>query len=160
MATVASQSWGATAAVDFHLRGVLISPGSSSALINGEVAREGESVAGIRILSIDQDAVRVLSGTVETSVPVGSRALLSPSTALVRQASGHRVRRGETLSRIAERYLVDGVTRNQLVVALFEANPHAFDGNLNRLREGAELRIPDLDDTLRFAPEIATAEVL
>ena len=70
------------------------------------------------------------------------------------------VSNGETLSGIAERMLHHGVTRNQVMIALFEANPQAFSGNINVLYEGAVLRIPDGDELRSQAPETASAEVV
>ena len=59
------------------------------------------------------------------------------------------MRRGDTLSRIAGEYKPPGATLEQMLVALFDANQPAFDGNMNRLRAGAILNIP--------SPEAATA---
>ena len=70
------------------------------------------------------------------------------------------VRRGETLSAISEYVLIEGVTRDQMMIALFRANPRAFTGNINVLHEGAVLRIPDGDELHDQRPETATAEVL
>ena len=67
---------------------------------------------------------------------------------------------GETLSGIAEQVVRDGITMNQMMIALFEANPEAFSGNINRLHEGAVLRIPDGSALRAQPPEIATAEVM
>lgn len=72
----------------------------------------------------------------------------------------HAVKSGETLSGIALHYRTDGVTMNQMMIALFQANTQAFDDNINLLYEGATLRIPDKDDLQQHAPETATAEVV
>ncbi len=53
------------------------------------------------------------------------------------------VQRAETLWSIASQLQPQGVTLNQMMVALYEANPNAFDGNMNMLRAGAVLRIPE-----------------
>jgi pilus assembly protein FimV len=53
------------------------------------------------------------------------------------------VQRSETLWGIAERFRPAGVTMNQMMVAVFQANPAAFAGNMNLLQAGATLRIPD-----------------
>ncbi|MEN1956704.1 FimV/HubP family polar landmark protein [Luteimonas changyuni] len=54
------------------------------------------------------------------------------------------VQAGETLGAIAAQLVGDGVTREQAIVALFRANPEAFiASNLNLVRQGAVLRIPD-----------------
>lgn len=72
----------------------------------------------------------------------------------------HKVRQGETLSGIAEKYLSDNTTRNQVAIALFAANPQAFRGNINALRAGAELRIPSAKELQRQSAAAATAEVV
>ena len=158
-----------TKAVEMRISGVLISTTSRSALINGEVAREGERVGGVEILAIDQDGVRVLNGSRELMIPVGSTARVHTSRVRQpnlppadRQASPgiHRVEAGETLSEIAEHYAGRGASLNQVMMALFDANPDAFDGNINRLRAGAALRIPPGTEIRRRSPEFALAEVL
>jgi FimV-like protein len=56
-----------------------------------------------------------------------------------------QVARGDTLWLIAERVKPAGITTRQMAMALLRANPEAFiDGNLNRLRAGADLQIPPL----------------
>jgi len=52
----------------------------------------------------------------------------------------------ETLYRIALKYQQPGVTVSQAMMSIFAANPDAFDdGNINRLRLGSVLRIPDAE---------------
>jgi len=53
------------------------------------------------------------------------------------------VQRGETLWGVASRYRPAGVTMNQMMIAMYEANSAAFMGNMNLLREGATLVMPD-----------------
>jgi len=164
-----NQAFSATSSVEFQLKGVLISPSSRSALVNGEVVREGERVSGIEILAIEEAVVRVLSGTEEYAVPVGSGAWLLPSVERpVRSVQAERssaapvrtVRSGDTLSAIAEDYAGDGASLYQVMVALFKANPQAFDGNINQLHAGAELHIPETLEIQRHKSEVALAEVL
>ena len=52
------------------------------------------------------------------------------------------VARGETLSAIAERARPEGVSLDQMMRAVFDANPQAFGGRVDVLYEGALLRIP------------------
>ncbi|WP_405224019.1 FimV/HubP family polar landmark protein [Lentisalinibacter sediminis] len=71
----------------------------------------------------------------------------------------YRVPRNETLWGIAQRVRPSGLTMNQVMVALYENNPEAFDGNINRLREGAVLRIPSEDAMYGINRSEAVAEV-
>ena len=70
------------------------------------------------------------------------------------------VERGDTLWEIAARARADSrINMNQMMVAIYEANPQAFVGNLNRLNAGATLRIPSADDIFRISRGDALAEV-
>jgi pilus assembly protein FimV len=65
----------------------------------------------------------------------------------------HRVERGETLSKIARETRPEGVSLDQMLVGLFRANEDAFDrGNMNRLRAGKILSIPETS-TLEAIPQ-------
>ncbi len=67
----------------------------------------------------------------------------------------YEVVRGDTLSKIAIRNRIEGVTFQQMLVALFRANQEAFVAdNMNRLRAGKIVRIPDKD----AAAAVATAD--
>jgi len=173
----------------FQLKGVLISSTKRTALINGQMVQEGDRVAGLEIIAIDQDGVRVLRGARELSVAVGgtlvgdqwsnevSRIPQEPTSHSRHEEqraaafdvgrvprSGadvrHAVKPGETLSGIALRYLRDGVTINQMMITLFQSNPQAFGNNINMLREGAILGIPDENELRRHTTEMATVEVV
>jgi pilus assembly protein FimV len=53
------------------------------------------------------------------------------------------VGRGDSLSRIAARNRPDGVSLDQMLVALYRGNPDAFlNNNMNLLRAGARLKVP------------------
>jgi len=67
----------------------------------------------------------------------------SQAKAQAQTATTHEVRKGDTLFDIARKNLPAGVTRNQLIVAIYRANPAAFPGgNINRLEIGTVLVIP------------------
>ena len=69
------------------------------------------------------------------------------------------VQRSETLWGIASRVRPDSrLTMNQTMLAIFEANPQAFGGNINVLRAGAGLRIPSADEVFRISRGEAFAE--
>jgi pilus assembly protein FimV len=57
-----------------------------------------------------------------------------------------KVKSGDTLGKIAAENIGGGVSLDQMLVALFNTNREAFDGsNMNRLRAGKILSLPDLD---------------
>lgn len=71
-----------------------------------------------------------------------------------------KVRRGDTLWAIAGRYRADAsVSMNQMMLAIYQRNPEAFNGNINRLKAGAILRMPDVDEIRAISRAAALAEV-
>jgi pilus assembly protein FimV len=72
------------------------------------------------------------------------------------------VRRGQTLSGIATQMsgagTDSGPTRSWMV-AIYQQNPSAFEHNMNLLRSGAVLRIPDNDTVSAISAAAATAEI-
>ena len=71
----------------------------------------------------------------------------------------YTVARRDTLWGIASRVRPDSrLTMNQTMLAIFEANPAAFGGNINMLKEGASLRIPSADEIIRIDRGDAFAE--
>lgn len=69
------------------------------------------------------------------------------------------VKHGDTLSKIAASVRPDGVTLEQALVSLYRSNPDAFAGNMNRLRTGKILRIPDKDQIASTPVSDAAREV-
>ena len=69
------------------------------------------------------------------------------------------VERGDTLWGLAARVRPDSrLSMNQTMLAIFEANPDAFGGNINLLRAGAAVRIPSSDEIFRIDRADALAE--
>lgn len=76
-------------------------------------------------------------------------------------AGDYRVRRGDTLRGIASANRPAEVTLEQMLIALLRQNPQAFDeGNINRLRAGAILSIPDQSAARALEPAQARREVV
>ncbi|WP_255753824.1 FimV/HubP family polar landmark protein [Massilia sp. erpn] len=62
------------------------------------------------------------------------------------QEDEYRVKQGDTLGRIARQLKPSDVSLDMMLVALYRANPEAFSGkNMNRLKSGTILRVPDAD---------------
>ena len=62
----------------------------------------------------------------------------------------------DTLWALAERYRPPDVHTHQMMVAIFDANPRGFPGNMNGMYMGATLRIPEAVQARRLTVEEAT----
>jgi pilus assembly protein FimV len=72
-----------------------------------------------------------------------STPLAKPATAL-KSKKKIKVVRGDTAAALARANLSDGISLDQMLVAMLRSNPDAFvDGNVNRLKAGAVLEIPE-----------------
>lgn len=69
------------------------------------------------------------------------------------------IRRGETLSEIALRLRPQGVTLNQMMIAIYRANPEVFMHNINLMKAGYVLRLPSNADVRSVTVTEANAEV-
>ncbi|MFN4118502.1 FimV/HubP family polar landmark protein [Acidovorax sp.] len=75
------------------------------------------------------------------AAPSAPRPAATPRTA---PADGVTVQAGDTAGRIANAYRPADVSLDQMLVAMMRANPDAFiQGNVNRLKAGAVLQMPD-----------------
>ena len=82
--------------------------------------------------------------------PAAPRPPAQAATPAVRTAPSDKsltVQRGQTASKIAGDYKPANVSLDQMLLALLRANPNAFvNGNINRLRAGAVLTVPDQNE--------------
>jgi len=88
-----------------------------------------------------------IAAPVPAERPVAAAPAAKPAAPVApgpKPATSYEVRRGDTLSGIAQRNMVQGATLQQMLVALYKNNPDAFDGeNMNRLRAGRILNLPE-----------------
>ncbi len=90
------------------------------------------------------------------AAPVAPRS----ADAAVTPGGTYHVRRNDTLWKIASQ--VSPGTRadvNRAMVSIFQNNPQAFDGNINVLRSGSTLRIPEASEIEAIPASAASAEV-
>ena len=74
---------------------------------------------------------------------LAATAAAGPARAQGPSASTHEVRRGDTLFAIARKTRYDGVSRNQMILAIVRANQNVFTaGNIHLLEVGTVLVIP------------------
>ena len=72
----------------------------------------------------------------------------------------YSVEQGDILWNIAETHRSDNVTVSQMMIALLRANPEAFiDNNINQMKSGYVLRIPDLSEASSVPRSEAVAAV-
>jgi pilus assembly protein FimV len=83
----------------------------------------------------------------EAAPPVATKGQRVKAAAAKPETEGgkaYRVKDGDTLAEIANRNKENTVSLDQMLVALYRANPEAFMGdNMNRLRAGRVLSVPD-----------------
>lgn len=83
-----------------------------------------------------------------------------PSPAAAAPGSNYGpIHRGETLSEIANRVRPSDVTLNQMMVAIYRANPEVFMHNINRMKAGYVMRVPSLSDVQAITVSEANSEV-
>lgn len=106
--------------------------------------------------------------TTETSTP--SAALRAPAVQArpkgnepFREAGDRsiKVRPGDTASGLAIRYLGGQASLDQMMLAMLKANPDAFiQGNVNLVKAGAVLQIPNLDEATQIPRDEARKTVI
>jgi pilus assembly protein FimV len=76
------------------------------------------------------------------------------------EAKTHETKQGDTLGKIARENLPPGITLNQMLIAIYRANPDAFiRENVNLVRAGRILNIPSAEDIGAVSVDDANALV-
>ena len=85
----------------------------------------------------------------------------TPKDATPKASKSYQVKQGDTLTKIANANKSDGVSLQQMLIALYRSNADAFDGeNINRMRAGKILNIPSADTVAAVDQDEATRTVL
>ncbi|MDR0458007.1 MAG: hypothetical protein LBH10_03120, partial [Burkholderiaceae bacterium] len=72
-----------------------------------------------------------------------------------------QVQRGDTATALVQAHPVEGVSLDQMLVAMLRANPHAFiHGNVNLIRAGAVINMPSADQASAVSPVSARRLVI
>ena len=118
-------------------------PDASGARATADAAQPLTPVIPSQTGAVGRPAARA---TAPAAAPVArptARAAAQASTESPAPGGALTVRRGDTLSSVAAGVRPDGVSLEQTMVGLYRANPSAFIGNMNLLREGARMDVPD-----------------
>ena len=136
-----------------------------------ELARSSEVGNGNRRAVPEPESPRPMAGPRAQVVPRTPKAAAAP----VREAAPiaanapngnspgteYKVQNGDTLSKIANRKRPTGISLDQMLVALYRANPDAFVGsNMYRLRAGQILAVPNPETSASVAAPEATGIVI
>jgi len=93
--------------------------------------------------------------------PPAAPAAPSAEAPAVTGGVDYEVVKGDTLSKIAREHQYPGVTFNQMMIAIYRANKDAFiRDNINLVRAGRILKVPDRDAVAAVNPEEARDTVL
>jgi len=128
---------------DFEFDVEIVGSGNevSDTFVAGDVAGEAiqidQEISGSEVVSLD---------SLETGVTGGGGEVT--------------VQRGDTLGQIADSIAVQGVSSQQMMMALLNANKNAFiNGNVNLVKAGAILRIPEADELAQLTQAQAVAQM-
>ena len=117
-----------------------------------------EAVAGIQETEIN-NASAVQPAPSEAQATPMAQPEQTPAKAPA-QHETVTVKRGDTLTKIAAQVQEPDMTLEQMLVALYRANAKQFDGkNMNRIRAGKILRIPESEEYERLSQEAAVKEI-
>ena len=95
----------------------------------------------------------------QAAAPPAAPAVAAPSSQAQLGGNYGPIHRGETLSEIALKLRPQGVTLNQMMIAIYRANPEVFMRNINLMKAGYVLRIPTADDIQAVQVADANSEV-
>ena len=168
LASITVQSQGSE---KLQLSATVIYPHNRVAIINNQSYQLGDTVKDSTIIAINPYNIRLQHGhdtqTLYLDTPLrnshkmrisaGQETAEKPDIPLIpsseiattadpRSPKPHSygpVETGQNLSTIANKLKPDGISRTQMMIALFKTNPQAFSGNINLLHSGAVLTIPD-----------------
>ncbi len=127
-----------------------------------EVPAPAVTVPAVTVPAVEAPAAPAPPAAVEAPVPPKPAPAAQPAPATPRAPSAKQitVKQGDTLSAIASGVKSEGISLEQTLMGLFRANPDAFNGNnINRLRAGRILNVPEREQLAALAQGDAALEV-
>ncbi len=125
----------------------------AAAVAAPEVAPQARSGSVEHPASAETEAAPGAASAPASTAPAGPAM-----PAATGSARSYVVQRGDTLSAIAAQHYPNAA-RERALVALYKANPSAFEGNMNVLHAGATLQVPDETSLAAISPGEANSEV-
>ncbi|WP_164840444.1 FimV family protein [Collimonas arenae] len=138
-----------------------VSQASSFQPVPGSTITDATRAAAARAVANSAGGGAAKQSVANTS---GNTAVAKPSAAApaaTASSGDYHVKKGDTLVGIANANLPSGISLDQMLVALYRSNEGAFVGkNMNRLRSGQILSIPDADSARSISKSEARNVVL
>ena len=134
-------------------------PAAGAGAHEGEIARAAPAPAAAPSASAAPPAS---AAPAPSSSSRGASASSSSASSVNPGDTTHVIKRGETLSQIASAAAGGGANSPQArswMLAIYQANPRAFEQNMNLMRSGAVLRMPDAGAVASVAPSEASSEI-
>jgi pilus assembly protein FimV len=128
-----------------------------------EMQPAGEPLAAP--VEVPQRATVAPPVSVPPSAPVAAAPLATSAARPIEPSYGAGpgqidIQRGDTLSKLANQHRGEGVSLEQMLVAMFRENPGAFMGkNMNRMMAGKILNVPSREAAAAISKEDAVREV-
>ena len=94
----------------------------------------------------------------EVAIAPAARPAVTAPAAMGEKEYGP-IKRGETLFKIAISMKPEGVTLEQMLAGLYRNNPDAFSRNMNRMKTGKILRVPEKEELAAVTQQEAVREV-
>ncbi|KVW99438.1 FimV/HubP family polar landmark protein [Thiobacillus denitrificans] len=120
-------------------------------------------MGGVQTVSPVAVAPARAPATAPAAAPQASTAPATarPSVPAPQAAAPDRVtvKRGDTLTGIANRVRPEGVSLEQTLLGLYRENDQAFDGNMNRLKAGKTLNVPSAEKVAAIPQQEAVREL-
>jgi len=116
-----------------------------------------QTVAPVAVAPAPTSVARPAPAPQATTAPAAAR---KPAPAPQAAAPDRvTVKRGDTLTSIANRVRPESVSLEQILLGLYRENTQAFDGNMNRLKAGKTLNVPSDEKVAAIPQREAVREV-
>ena len=94
-----------------------------------------------------------------TPAPVAKAEIDNAAGNVIASPTQVKIKRGATLSSVAQAVKPEGVKLEQMLVGLYRKNPAAFDGNMNQMKAGKVLIVPSKEDIAAISQVDAVREI-
>lgn len=126
------------------------------------VAKAIEQPAPVTAVPTEKQAPaekKTLKAAPASQARVQSRIIRSKTRTGKASAGSIKVKRGDTLNGISARHKPAEVSLERMLVALYRTNAAQFDGNMNRIKVGKILRLPNREELAKVTQPDAVMEI-